>query len=41
VLDSVGRYRTAMAEFTGMKALEVWYSHLDIENVLQEPPASG
>ncbi len=36
VLDTVGRYRTAMAEFAGMKRLEVWYSHLDIENALQE-----
>ena len=36
VLDTVGRYRSAMAEFAGMKRLEVWYSHLDIENVLQE-----
>jgi hypothetical protein len=36
VLDTVGRYRTAMAEFGGMKNLEVWYSHLDVENALQE-----
>jgi uncharacterized protein (DUF2252 family) len=36
VLDTVGRYRTAMAEFAGMKDLDVWYSRLDIENVLQE-----
>jgi uncharacterized protein (DUF2252 family) len=36
VLDTVGRYRTAMAEFAGMKRLDVWYSHLDVENVLQE-----
>ena len=36
VLDTVGRYRTAMAEFAGMKHLEVWYSHLDIESVVQE-----
>ena len=36
VLDTVGRYRTAMAEFAGMKNLEVWYSHLDIESALQE-----
>ncbi len=36
VLDTVGRYRTAMAEFAAMKQLEVWYSHLDIESVLQE-----
>ena len=36
VLDTVGRYRTAMGEFAGMKNLEVWYSHLDIQAVLQE-----
>ena len=36
VLDTVNEYRTAMANFAGMKNLEVWYSHLDIEKVLQE-----
>jgi len=36
VLDTVGRYRTAMAEFAGMKNLDVWYSHLDIESVLKD-----
>ena len=36
VLDTVGRYRTAMAEFAGMKDLEVWYSHLDIQSVLKD-----
>jgi uncharacterized protein (DUF2252 family) len=36
VLDTVGRYRTAMAEFAGMNNLEVWYSHLDFEDKLQE-----
>ena len=36
VLDTVGRYRTAMAEFAGMKNLEVWYSHLDVESAMQE-----
>src|SRR3954453_3965176 len=35
VLDAVGRYRTAMAEFAAMKQLAVWYSHLDIESALQ------
>ena len=34
VLDTVGRYRTAMAEFAAMKNLDVWYSHLDIEDAL-------
>ena len=36
VLDTVGRYRTAMAEFAGMKQLAVWYAHLDIENVVKD-----
>ena len=36
VLDTVGRYRTAMADFAGMKNLDVWYSRLDVESVLQE-----
>jgi uncharacterized protein (DUF2252 family) len=36
VLDTVGQYRTAMADFAGMKDLEVWYSHLDVEAVMQE-----
>ena len=36
VLDTVGRYRSAMAEFAGMKNLEVWYSHLDIESAIEE-----
>jgi uncharacterized protein (DUF2252 family) len=36
VLETVGRYRTAMADFAGMKNLEVWYSHLDIQTVVQE-----
>ena len=36
VLDTVGRYRTAMAEFAGMKDLDVWYSHLDIESAVQQ-----
>ena len=36
VLDTVGSYRTAMAAFAGMKNLEVWYSHLDIESAIQE-----
>ena len=36
VLDTVSRYRTAMAEFAGMKQLEVWYARLNVENVLQE-----
>jgi len=36
VLETVGRYRSAMAEFAGMKNLDVWYSHLDIESVIQD-----
>ena len=36
VLDTVARYRTAMAEFAAMKNLDIWYSHLDIESVIEE-----
>src|SRR4051794_6123425 len=36
VLDTVGAYRTAMAEFAAMNNLDVWYSHLDIESVLED-----
>jgi uncharacterized protein (DUF2252 family) len=36
VLDTVGRYRTAMSGFAGMNNLEVWYSHLDIESVIAD-----
>ena len=36
VLDTVGRYRTAMAEFASMNQLDVWYAHLDIESVVKE-----
>jgi uncharacterized protein (DUF2252 family) len=34
VLDTVESYRTAMADFAAMKNLEVWYSHLDIEDTI-------
>jgi uncharacterized protein (DUF2252 family) len=36
VLDTVEEYRTAMETFAGVKNLDVWYAHLDIEAVLQE-----
>jgi len=36
VLDTVGPYRSAIAEFAGMRNLDVWYSRLEIESVLQE-----
>ena len=36
VLDTVGRYRVAMLQFAGMNNLDVWYSRLEIETVLQE-----
>ena len=36
VLDTVGRYRTAMGTFAGMKDLDVWYAHLDIDSVLKD-----
>jgi uncharacterized protein (DUF2252 family) len=36
VLDTVGSYRSAMRDFAGMKNLDVWYSHLDIEDTIQD-----
>jgi hypothetical protein len=36
VLDTVGRYRTAMAGFAAMDNLDVWYAHLDIETTVAE-----
>jgi uncharacterized protein (DUF2252 family) len=36
VLDTVEQYRTAMAGFAGMKTLDVWYSHLEIERVMAD-----
>ena len=36
MLDTVGSYRAAMGDFAGMNALEVWYSHLDVETVMQQ-----
>jgi len=36
VLETVRRYRTAMAKFAGMKNLEVWYAKLEIESLLQQ-----
>src|SRR4051794_32248685 len=36
VLGTVGRYRTAMATFAGMRNLDVWYAHMDIESLLEQ-----
>jgi uncharacterized protein (DUF2252 family) len=36
VLDTVSRYRMAMAEFAGTTNLAVWYAHLAIESVLEQ-----
>jgi uncharacterized protein (DUF2252 family) len=36
LLDTVGQYRTAMADFAGMENLAVWYAHLDIDSALRE-----
>jgi uncharacterized protein (DUF2252 family) len=35
VLDTVEAYRTAMAGFAGMRDLDVWYAHLDMEATMQ------
>ena len=39
VLETVGRYRTAMREFAGMQNLAVWYARLEIEALLAERAA--
>jgi uncharacterized protein (DUF2252 family) len=36
VLETVARYRTAMAEFAAMRNLEVWYARLEVESALAE-----
>ncbi len=36
VIDTVAEYRKTMARFAGMKNLEVWYAHLDIESTIQQ-----
>jgi uncharacterized protein (DUF2252 family) len=36
VLDTVGQYRSAMAQFAGMKNLDVWYARLDTQSALQD-----
>src|SRR5271154_1559384 len=36
VLDTVESYRNAMADFAGMKNLEVWYAHLEMDSALKE-----
>jgi uncharacterized protein (DUF2252 family) len=36
VADTVGWYRAAMADFAGMKNLDVWYAHLDIESLMRD-----
>ncbi len=35
-LDAVAEYRTAMAGFAGMKDIDVWYAHLDVDDTVQE-----
>ncbi len=36
VLETVGQYRTAMADFARMTNLDVWYAHMNIESVIQD-----
>jgi uncharacterized protein (DUF2252 family) len=36
VLDTVSEYRGAMVNFAGMKNLDVWYAHLEIESLMRE-----
>jgi uncharacterized protein (DUF2252 family) len=39
VLDVVAQYRTAMRQFAGLTNLEVWYSRIEIEELLRERSA--
>src|SRR4051795_10751126 len=34
-LETAEAYRTAMRTFAGMRTLDVWYSHLDVDEVLR------
>ena len=36
VLDTVEAYRSTMERFAGMKNLDVWYAHMDVESAIQE-----
>jgi uncharacterized protein (DUF2252 family) len=36
VLECVRGYRSAMAQFTGMSNLDVWYAHLDVQRIIDE-----
>jgi uncharacterized protein (DUF2252 family) len=36
ILAAVGLYRSAMKDFAGMRKLDVWYAHLDVEQLLEE-----
>jgi len=36
VVDTVGEYRKSMIGFAAMNNLDVWYSHIDVDNVIQE-----
>ncbi|MFL6160793.1 MAG: DUF2252 domain-containing protein [Jatrophihabitantaceae bacterium] len=33
VIGTVARYRAAMAEFAGMRAIDIWYSRLDTDDI--------
>ena len=36
VLDTVAEYRTAMRRFAAMGSLQVWYSHLDVDDTFSQ-----
>jgi uncharacterized protein (DUF2252 family) len=40
VLTTVSEYRTAMRNFAAMNNLDVWYSHLDIEDAMRDVAAT-
>jgi uncharacterized protein (DUF2252 family) len=35
VLDCIAQYREAMRDFAGMKNMDVWYAHLDVEQFME------
>jgi uncharacterized protein (DUF2252 family) len=41
VLDTVGRYRSAMREFAGMRTLDVWYARLEADDIMRQLQASA
>ena len=41
LLETIGGYRRAMREFAGMGSLDVWYSRLEVDELINPDPKSG